>query len=64
MITTPLGPEFVKNDDQSGAKPGDHTQIPDQQESSRPYLATQLQALTGQRIVIRNCKPVITDAAA
>ena len=26
MITTPLGPEFVKNDDQSGAKSGDHTQ--------------------------------------
>ena len=25
MITTPLGPEFVKNDDQSGAKSGDHT---------------------------------------
>ena len=26
MITTPAGPEFVKNDDQSGAKSGDHTQ--------------------------------------
>src|ERR1700704_491390 len=26
MITTPPGPEFVKNDDQSGAKSGDHTQ--------------------------------------
>ena len=25
MITTPLGPEFGKNDDQSGAKSGDHT---------------------------------------
>jgi len=27
MITTPLGPEFVKNDDQSGAKSGDHTHV-------------------------------------
>jgi hypothetical protein len=29
MITTPPGPEFVKNDDQSGAKSGDHTQAAD-----------------------------------
>jgi hypothetical protein len=26
MITTP-GPEFVKNNDQSGARSGDHTQL-------------------------------------
>ena len=26
MITTPAGPKFVKNNDQSGAKSGDHTQ--------------------------------------
>jgi len=31
MITTPLGPEFVKNDDQSGAKSGDHTHTEEQQ---------------------------------
>jgi len=38
MITTPLGPEFVKNDDQSGAKSGDHTQLahsPDRNSSHR-----------------------------
>jgi hypothetical protein len=26
MLTTPVGPKFVKNTDQSGAKSGDHTQ--------------------------------------
>jgi hypothetical protein len=26
MVTTPMGPEFVKNTGQSGAKSGDHTQ--------------------------------------
>jgi len=26
MVTTPTGPEFVKNTGQSGAKSGDHTQ--------------------------------------
>jgi hypothetical protein len=35
MITTPLGPEFVKNDDQSGAKSGDHTHSSIPKPSSR-----------------------------
>ena len=30
MITTPVGPESVKNTDQSGAKSGDHTQRAEQ----------------------------------
>jgi hypothetical protein len=28
MVTTPTGPKFVKNNDQSGARSGDHTQKP------------------------------------
>jgi len=28
MITTPVGPTFMQNDDQSGARSGDHTQTP------------------------------------
>jgi len=27
MITTPAGPEFMKNDGQSGARSGDHTHV-------------------------------------
>jgi hypothetical protein len=27
MLTTPVGPKFVKNTDQSGAKSGDHTHL-------------------------------------
>jgi hypothetical protein len=27
MVTTPMGPEFVKNTGQSGAKSGDHTHL-------------------------------------
>jgi hypothetical protein len=37
MITTPLGPEFVKNDDQSGAKSGDHTHL-DDRTATRPDM--------------------------
>jgi hypothetical protein len=39
MITTPLGPEFVKNDDQSGAKSGDHTHTASVQTSCVSLLA-------------------------
>ncbi|WP_264037206.1 site-specific integrase [Mycolicibacterium hodleri] len=50
-ITTPVGPKFVKNYDQSGAKSGDHTQKP--AETFTPAeLQTVLDHVDGQRYAI------------
>ena len=44
MITTPPGPKFVKNNDQSGAKSGDHTHPTDWAQRDLALILTALLA--------------------
>jgi len=62
MVTTPTGPEFVKNTDQSGAKSGDHTQLSELKVRGRQATVTTVAASDGSarrcHIVWRNGKRI------